>query len=69
VTRYPDLPLPGRHHEVVTPGDILVHVRASRRDLCVELATLITARFGKTVCAVDEVHGFNYFNDRVLISG
>jgi putative iron-dependent peroxidase len=36
-------------------------------DLCFELATQIMARLGETVSAVDEVHGFRYFDDRDLL--
>ena len=36
-------------------------------DLCFELATQIMSRLGSAVSAVDEVHGFNYFDDRDLI--
>jgi putative iron-dependent peroxidase len=57
----------GRHHAVATPGDILFHIRASRMDLCFELATQIMARLGDAVSATDEVHGFKYFDDRDLI--
>jgi putative iron-dependent peroxidase len=57
----------GRHHAVSTPGDILFHIRATRMDLCFELATQIMSRLGGTVSTVDEVHGFNYFDDRDLI--
>ena len=57
----------GRHHAVATPGDILFHIRATRMDLCFELATQIMSRLGSTVSTVDEVHGFNYFDDRDLI--
>ena len=57
----------GRHHAVSTPGDILFHIRAARLDLCFELATQIMSRLGGAVSAVDEVHGFNYFDDRDLI--
>jgi porphyrinogen peroxidase len=57
----------GRHHAVSTPGDILFHIRATRMDLCFELATQIMSRLGDAVCAVDEVHGFTYFDDRDLI--
>jgi putative iron-dependent peroxidase len=57
----------GRHHAVATPGDILFHIRATRMDLCFELATQIMVRLGSAVSAVDEVHGFNYFDDRDLI--
>jgi porphyrinogen peroxidase len=57
----------GRHHAVATPGDILFHIRSTRMDLCFELATQIMARLGDAVDTVDEVHGFNYFDDRDLI--
>jgi putative iron-dependent peroxidase len=57
----------GRHHAVSTPGDVLVHIRATRMDLCFELATEIMARIGGAVATADEVHGFKYFDDRDLI--
>ena len=58
----------GVHHAVSTPGDILFHIRATKRmDLCFELARQIMIRLGGAVIAVDEVHGFNYFDDRDLI--
>lgn len=57
----------GRHHAVATPGDLLFHIRATRMDLCFELATQIMARLAGTVSTADEVHGFTYFDDRDLI--
>jgi putative iron-dependent peroxidase len=58
----------GVHHAVSTPGDILFHIRATKRmDLCFELARQIMIRLSGAVTAVDEVHGFNYFDDRDLI--
>jgi putative iron-dependent peroxidase len=36
-------------------------------DLCFEMATQIMARLGNAVSAVDEVHGFRYFDDRDLL--
>src|SRR5246127_4145929 len=57
----------GRHHAVSTPGDILFHIRSTRMDLCFELATQIMSRLSGAVSTVDEVHGFNYFDDRDLI--
>ena len=36
-------------------------------DLCFELATQIMSRLNGSVSTVDEVHGFNYFDDRDLI--
>ena len=57
----------GQHHAVSTPGDILFHIRATRMDLCFELATQLMSRLDGAVATVDEVHGFNYFDDRDLI--
>ncbi len=57
----------GARHAVCTPGDVLFHIRAKRMDLCFELAMQIMARLGPAVSAVDEVHGFRYFDDRDLL--
>jgi putative iron-dependent peroxidase len=57
----------GARHAVATPGDLLLHIRAKRMDLCFELATQIMTRLGDAVSPVDEVHGFRYFDDRDLI--
>ncbi|KNY14032.1 peroxidase [Shinella sp. SUS2] len=57
----------GRHHAVATPGDLLFHIRATRMDLCFELATQVMNRLKGFVAPEDEVHGFSYFDDRDLI--
>jgi putative iron-dependent peroxidase len=57
----------GQHHAVSTPGDILLHLRATRMDLCFQLATQIMARLGDAIATADEVHGFAYFDDRDLL--
>ena len=57
----------GSRHAIATPGDILFHIRAARMDLCFELATQFMARLSGAVSPVDEVHGFQYFDDRDLI--
>jgi porphyrinogen peroxidase len=54
-------------HAPSTPGDMLFHIRAQRMDLCFELATQIMSRLGPAVKAVDEVHGFRYFDSRDII--
>ncbi len=54
-------------HAISTPGDLLFHIRAKRMDMCFELATEIMARIGSAAAAVDEVHGFSYFDNRDLI--
>jgi porphyrinogen peroxidase len=57
----------GGRHAVATPGDLLFHIRATRMDLCFELATQITTRLAGAITAVDEVHGFRYFDNRDLL--
>src|SRR6516165_9309402 len=57
----------GVRHAVATPGDLLFHIRAKRMDLCFELAAQIMTRLGEAVSAVEEVHGFRFFDDRDLI--
>jgi putative iron-dependent peroxidase len=57
----------GSRHAPSTPGDLLFHIRAERLDLCFELASLIVTRLGGAVTAVDEVHGFAYFDQRDLL--
>ncbi len=55
------------HTAPSTPGDLFFHIRASRLDLCFELARLITDRFGPKVRVIDEVHGFRSFDERDLL--
>jgi porphyrinogen peroxidase len=57
----------GERHAVSTPADVLFHIRAKRMDLCFELVAQIMDRIGGAVSAVDETHGFRYFDDRDLL--
>jgi porphyrinogen peroxidase len=57
----------GTRHAVATPGDLMFHIRAKRMDLCFEIAMQIMTRLRGAVTAVDEVHGFRYFDDRDLL--
>jgi putative iron-dependent peroxidase len=57
----------GARHAVATAGDLLFHIRASRMDLCFELAAQIVTRLQGAVTVVDEVHGFRYFDERDLL--
>ncbi|KNX37447.1 Dyp-type peroxidase [Luteipulveratus halotolerans] len=56
-----------RHRAVSTPGDLLIHLRAGRADLCFELARQIMSRLSGHADVVDEVHGFAYFERRDLL--
>jgi putative iron-dependent peroxidase len=57
----------GSRHAVSTPGDLMFHIRATRMDLCFELAAQIAERLSGTAVVVDEVHGFAYFDERDLL--
>ena len=57
----------GPRHAPSTPGDLLFHIRATRFDVCFELAVQILARLGPAVESADEVHGFRYFDARDLL--
>lgn len=57
----------GQRHAVSTPGDILLHVRAKRMDMCFELVTHLVERLEGVATVADETQGFRYFDDRDLI--
>ena len=59
--------LSGAHDAPSTPGDLLFHIRASRIDMCFELAMHITSKLGPALVIEDETHGFKYFDDRDLL--
>ncbi|HEY3775240.1 MAG TPA: Dyp-type peroxidase [Solirubrobacteraceae bacterium] len=62
------VPLDGPVHAAPsTPGDLLLHIRAERADLCFELAQRLTEALGAAATVVDEVHGFRSFDERDLL--
>ncbi|CAK7011852.1 MAG: Dye-decolorizing peroxidase YfeX [Desulfovibrio sp.] len=56
-----------RHVAVSTPGDIFFHIRAARLDVCLEAASIISAKLQGAVYAIDEVQGFRYYDGRAII--
>jgi putative iron-dependent peroxidase len=56
-----------RHTAVSTAGDLLLHIRALRADLCFELAQRVVERLRAVADVVDEVHGFKSFDERDLL--
>jgi putative iron-dependent peroxidase len=56
-----------RHRALATPGDLLLHIRAHRFDVCFELAQRLTERLNGHAEVVDEVHGFRSFDDRDVL--
>jgi len=56
-----------RHHAPATPGDLLLHIRHERMDICFEFATQVMGRLAGAVTVVDEVHGFRFFDNRDLL--
>ena len=57
----------GERQAVATAADVLFHIRAKEMDMCFELTAQIMERIGGAVSAVDETHGFRYFDDRDLL--
>ncbi|KAF1984606.1 Dyp-type peroxidase [Aulographum hederae CBS 113979] len=57
----------GVHTAVSTPGDLLLHIRAERRDLCFEFERQVMDLLGDAVSVVDETVGFRYFDVRDLL--
>jgi putative iron-dependent peroxidase len=55
------------HTAPSTPGDLLFHIRAERRDLVFEFERQLLDRLGDAVSVVDEVVGFRYFDARDLL--
>lgn len=65
---HPFRPVRGaRHFAPATPGDLLFHIRATRMDLCFELAQRLTERLQDLAEVIDEVHGFRSFDERDLL--
>ena len=75
---FPDQPRPAelavfeeikgeKHTAPSTPGDLFLHIRAARLDVCQEAASLITAMLQGVVFPIDEVQGFRYFDGRAII--
>lgn len=57
----------GDRRAMATPGDLILHIRADRMDLCFELATQLMSRLGEAVSVVEEVHGFRNFDMRSMV--
>lgn len=65
---HPFSPVVGAKHTAVsTPGDLLLHIRARRFDLCFELAQRVTERLRGYARVIDEVHGFRSFDLRDVL--
>ena len=56
-----------KHSAVSTPGELLLHIRARRFDLCFELAQRMSDRLSGHARVVDEVHGFRSFDLRDVL--
>ena len=55
------------HTAVSTPGDLLFHIRAQRRDLCFEFERQLMDLLGDSVRVKDDTVGFRYFDVRDLL--
>ena len=57
----------GTHAAPSTPGDLVLHVRGKRFDLCFELADKLLERLDGLVDVADRLQGFRYFDERDLL--
>ncbi|KAH8887625.1 Dyp-type peroxidase [Thozetella sp. PMI_491] len=65
---HPFLEVKGKAHTAVsTPGDLLFHIRAERRDLCYEFERQLLEVLGDSVTVADVTVGFRYFDLRDLL--
>ena len=55
------------HTAPSTPGDVLFHIRAERRDLCFEFERQLLEQLGPAVAVADATVGFRYFDLRDLL--
>ena len=56
-----------RHVAPSTPGDLFFHVRASRMDVCQELAQNISRIISGAAIPVDETQGYRLFDGRAAV--
>ncbi|WP_410599622.1 Dyp-type peroxidase [Amycolatopsis sp. lyj-90] len=56
-----------RHQAPSTPGDLFLHIRATRPYPCFELARRVVTRLGPAIVVEDETVGFRYFDRRDLL--
>ncbi|MFJ4964644.1 Dyp-type peroxidase [Streptomyces sp. NPDC088729] len=63
---FPELSGP-LHHAPATPGDLLLHIRAERMDVCYEWAAQLLRKLGGALRIVDETQGFRYLDHRDLL--
>ena len=56
-----------KHTAVSTSGDLFFHIRSKKMDTCYEIARLISNALQEVAVAIDEVHGFRYFDGRAII--
>jgi putative iron-dependent peroxidase len=61
-------PIEGEKHLAPsTPGDLFIHIRSGRMDVCQELAGIISQSLDGVVESIDETHGFRNFDGRAMV--
>ena len=56
-----------KHTAVSTPGDLFFHIRSKKPDTCYEIARIVSDALQEVTIAIDEIHGFRYFDGRAII--
>ena len=54
------------HKAPSTPGDLLLHIRSNRKDICFSLLKQVMEQFASSVELLEEVSGFRYLDSRDL---
>ena len=57
----------GAHVAPSTPGDLVLHVRGKRFDMCFELGDKLLERLGGLVDVADRLQGYRYVDERDLL--
>ncbi|MDR2301991.1 MAG: Dyp-type peroxidase [Deltaproteobacteria bacterium] len=61
-------PIKGEKHQAPsTPGDVFIHLRSARMDICQELSGIISQTLEGAVDSIDETHGFRNFDGRAMV--
>jgi putative iron-dependent peroxidase len=62
------LPITGEKHTAVSSrGDLHFHIRADTTSICYDMASSITDILDPVATAVEEVHGFRYWDSRSIL--
>lgn len=56
-----------KHTAVATRGDIHLHIRSNNPSYCIDTAAIITDLLAPVAQAIEEIHGFRYWDGRSIL--